>query len=87
MGVKIHLLKRVAGPDGNWGAGETIEVDQAQAVALADAGACELISGMQPYVSEAEAKALAEAAEAHLKAKKETATEKAAGKKEKATEV
>ncbi len=82
MGVKIHLLKRVAGPDGNWPAGSTIEVGQAQAKVLVDAGAAELIAGMQPYVSEAEAKALAEAPK-----KKETATEKPVGKKEKATEV
>lgn len=80
MGVKIHLLKRVAGPEGNWPAGSTIEVDQAEADGLVAAGAAELISGMQPYISlESGVQRLEDG-----KSKRETATEKAAGKKEKA---
>ncbi len=86
MGVKVHLLKRVAGPDGNWPAGSTIEVDQAQADALVAGGAAELIDSMVPFVAEADVKAPAEAGEAQAKAKKETAVEKPSGKKEKAVE-
>lgn len=86
MGVKVHLLKQYAGPRGNWPAGRTIEVPASEADLLVAAGAAELIAEMRPYVSEAEAKALAEAAEVHFKAKKETATEKPSGKREKATE-
>lgn len=77
MGVKIYLTKRVAGPSGNWGPGSTIEVSETNAGFLVAAGAAELIAGMQPYVYEAEVKALA---------KKETSVEKAVVKREKATE-
>ncbi len=86
MGVKVHLLKRVAGPSGNWGPGSTIEVAKAEADALVAAGAAELIDSMVPFVAEADVKAPAEAGEAQAKAKKETAVEKPSGKREKATE-
>ena len=69
MGVKIYLLKRVAGPDGNWPAGRTIEVDEAQAKDLVDAGAAERLDQMQPYV-------------APPVLKRETATDKGASKRE-----
>lgn len=71
MGVKIHLLKRVAGPSGNWGPGSTIDVDEATAKSLVAGGAAERIDQMQPYVREE---------------KRETATEKAASKRETAAQ-
>lgn len=50
MRVKIHLLKRVAGPEGNFPAGRTIEVSEVDANGLVSAGAAERIDKMVPYV-------------------------------------
>ena len=69
MGVKIYLTKQVAGPSGNWAPGSTIEVDEAQAKRLVDAGAAERIDAMVPYV-------------APPVLKRETATDKGASKRE-----
>lgn len=51
MGVKVLLLKRYAGPLGNFPSGRTIEVPEGEVAGLVAAGACEPISGMRPYVS------------------------------------
>lgn len=74
--VKVHLLKRVAGPSGNWPAGRTIEVPEADVAGLVAAGAVERIDTMAPYVLEADAKAT----------KRETAVEKPSNKREKRDE-
>lgn len=76
MGVKVHLLKRAAGPSGNWGSGSTIEVSEAEAAGLVAAGAAERIAGMVPYVAEPEP----------VKAKRETATDKGAAFRRKAVD-
>ena len=81
MGVKVLLLKRYAGPLGNFPSGRTIEVPEGEVAGLVAAGACEPISGMQPYVSPESVVRSQEG-----KGKKETATEKPAGKVEKAVE-
>lgn len=75
MAVKVLLLKRVAGPDGNWPAGTTIDVSESHAKDLESVGAAERLAKMVPYVEPA-AKAPA----------RETAIEKPAKKRETATE-
>lgn len=82
MGVKVYLLKRLAGPSGNWPEGSTVEVSEAQAKVLVAVGAAELIAGMKPYVV-----AAPQAIEEPAKSKREMAVEKAVVKREKATEV
>jgi len=79
MRVKVHLLKRVAGPDGNFPVGRTIEVSEAQAKDLVADGAAERIDAMQPYVQ-------LPVEEVKPKAKRETAVDRASTKRETATE-
>jgi len=83
MGVKVHLLKRVAGPDGNFASGSTIEVSEAQAKALVAGGAAERIDKMQAFVVAAPQATEEDRAE---KPKREKAVEKAASKRETADE-
>lgn len=85
MSVKIHLLKRVAGPEGNFPSGRTIEVSEAEAKDLVAAGAAERIDGMQPYVVATEEITPPTPTQAGGK-KKEVATDKGASKRETADE-
>lgn len=85
MSVKIHLLKRVAGPEGNFPAGRTIEVSEAEAKGLVSAGAAERIDKMQPYVQlTSDSGQLT--AEEPAKSKREKAVDKGAVKRETADE-
>ena len=74
MGVKVHLLKRAAGPLGNFASGSTIEVSEQEAAALVADRAAERIAGMVPYVKPPEP----------VIAKRETATDKGAAVRRKA---
>lgn len=85
MSVKVHLLKRVAGPEGNFPAGRTIEVSEAEAKGLVAAGAAERIDAMQPYVVATEETTPPTPPQARGK-KKEVATDKGAVKRETADE-
>ncbi len=85
MRVKVHLLKRVAGPDGNFPSGRTIEVSEAQAKDLVADGAAERIDAMVPYVS-LESGVRSPEEEKAPKSKRETAVDKGSSKREKADE-
>jgi len=87
MGVKVHLLKRVAGPEGNFASGSTIEVSEAQARALVAGGAAERIDKMQAYVPlTVDGGQLTAEEERPEKPKREKATDKGASKRETADE-
>lgn len=83
MSVKVHLLKRVAGPEGNFPAGRTIEVSEADAKGLVAAGAAERIDKMQPYLSP---ESVVRSPEEEAKPKREKAVDKGASKRETADE-
>lgn len=80
MGVKVHLLQRVAGPAGNWPAGRTIEVSEQEAQALVAVHAAERIDSMAPYVELTAEDGRPE------KSKREKAVDKGAVKRETADE-
>jgi hypothetical protein len=86
MSVKVHLLKRVAGPDGNFPSGRTIEVSEAQAKDLVADGAAERIDAMVPYVQLTIDNGQLTTEEKAPKTKREMAVDKGALKREKATE-
>ena len=83
MGVKVHLLKRVAGPEGNFASGSTIDVSEAQAKALVAGGAAERLDKMQAFVVAAPQATEEEGPE---KPKREKAIDRASTKREKADE-
>lgn len=85
MSVKIHLLKRVAGPAGNFPAGRTIEVSGAEAKDLVAAGAAERIDGMVQYVQLTSDNGQL-TTEEPAKSKREKAVDKGAVKRETADE-